>query len=84
MFLAIRDLRRGARRFALLGAVIALVAVLLTLEHRILAQDPTLEIAVTRVAAEDVEHALAKRVKVRSGQRRLARRDLGRAGAAHG
>ena len=30
MFLAIRDLRRGARRFALLGAVIALVAVLST------------------------------------------------------
>ena len=30
MFLAIRDLRRGVRRFALLGAVIALVAVLST------------------------------------------------------
>lgn len=30
MFLALRDLRRGARRFALLGAVIALVAVLST------------------------------------------------------
>lgn len=30
MFLATRDLRRGARRFALLGAVIALVAVLST------------------------------------------------------
>lgn len=30
MFLAIRDLRRGARRFALLGVVIALVAVLST------------------------------------------------------
>lgn len=30
MFLALRDLRRGARRFALLGVVIALVAVLST------------------------------------------------------
>ncbi len=30
MFLALRDLRRGARRFALLGAVIALIAVLST------------------------------------------------------
>ncbi|MCB0976717.1 MAG: ABC transporter permease [Acidimicrobiales bacterium] len=30
MFLAIRDLRRGARRFALLGSVIALVALLST------------------------------------------------------
>lgn len=30
MFLALRDLRRGSRRFALLGAVIALVAVLST------------------------------------------------------
>lgn len=30
MFLAVRDLRRGARRFVLLGAVIALVAVLST------------------------------------------------------